>query len=262
MTRYVLGRSILRRTYYFTIAYHVDGLMVDTGCAYTARELADALERDGKPVHTIVNTHSHEDHVAGNAELQRRFGARILCHRSGVACLACPPPRQKLDPYRKVLWGAFEPTVGEAIGAEVKTPHLSFRVLETPGHAPDHVCLYEPDQRWLFTGDLYLGGTDRAIRADYDIWQIIESLRSISRLEVDVMFPGAARVRTDFSEEMERKIAYYEALGRRVLELHRRGLSVNRIRRELLGAEGLLTWLTLGQFSGRNLVKSFLRARH
>lgn len=259
VTRYVMGRSFFGRMYYFTIAYHVDGLMLDTGCAYTADELVDALLREGKDVHTIVNTHTHEDHVSGNAAIQRRFGAQILCHPLGIPRLARTPRQQRLHPYRKLLWGAYEPTVAAALGESVETDSFRFSVIETPGHSRDHVCLYEPQRKWLFTGDLYVGGTDRAIRAGYDIWQIIESLREIRKLDVDVLFPGAARVRTDFAAEIDRKLAHYEAMGRQVAKLQKQGFSTGQIRRRLVGREGFITYFTLGHFSGYQLVRSYLR---
>lgn len=245
--------------YYFTIAYHVDGLMVDTGCAYTADELVQTLQREGKDVHTIINTHTHEDHVSGNAAIQRRFGAQILCHPLGISRLARTPRQQRLHLYRKVLWGAYEPTVGKALDESFETDNFCFSVIETPGHSRDHVCLYEPRQKWLFTGDLYVGGSDRAIRAGYDIWQILESLRLIRTLEVATLFPGAARVRTDFAKEIDRKIELYESMGRKVLELGKQGISPRAIARQVVGGEGFLTYFTLGHFSGKRLVKSYLR---
>ena len=44
-----------------------------------------------------------------------------------------------------------------------------FQVIYTPGHSPDHICLFEHKHGWLFTGDLFVGGMDRALRVDYDV---------------------------------------------------------------------------------------------
>ena len=73
--KFRLARTMAGRGLYFTAAYWVDGLMVDTGCAYTVRELLESV--DNFPVRCIVNTHSHEDHIAGNAALQAKFGADV-----------------------------------------------------------------------------------------------------------------------------------------------------------------------------------------
>jgi hypothetical protein len=43
ITRFDLARTLAGRGRYWTTAYLVDDLLIDSGCAHTARELADAL---------------------------------------------------------------------------------------------------------------------------------------------------------------------------------------------------------------------------
>lgn len=64
VTRFDLARTLLGRGRCWTAAYWVDGIMVDTGSAHTARELVQALT--STPLTRIVNTHSHEDHIGAN----------------------------------------------------------------------------------------------------------------------------------------------------------------------------------------------------
>jgi len=45
--KFRLARSLFGRGLYFTTAYWVDGIMLDTGCACTVRELVDALKGHG-----------------------------------------------------------------------------------------------------------------------------------------------------------------------------------------------------------------------
>jgi hypothetical protein len=54
------------------------------------------------------------------------------------------------------------------------------------------------------------------------------------------------------------KISYLEDLGGRILDARRKGASVGRIARELCGPPLLLELITLGHFSRRVLVRSFL----
>jgi glyoxylase-like metal-dependent hydrolase (beta-lactamase superfamily II) len=144
-------------------------------------------------------------------------------------------------------------------GAWIETKNFRFQVLYTPGHSPDHLCLYVPEQGWLFTGDLFVGGWDRALRDGYDIWQIIASLKRIAALPSTVMFPGSARIRENPQDELESKIAYLEEFGDKVLELHRKGWDVNAIVRALCGKPMLIEIVTLGNFARRHLVLSYLR---
>ena len=254
--KYRLARSLFGRGLYFTTAYWVDGMMIDTGCAHTVRELINALK--GHPVDLVVNTHSHEDHVAGNAVLQKLYGAEVLAHPLALPVIENLDRRQPLHPYRRLLWGYPVPSKGRAIGEIVETRHHHFQVVHTPGHSPDHICLYEPAKGWLFSGDLYVGGRDRALRADYNIWQIIESLKKLARLDISLLFPGSGSVRRNPTQEIMRKIEYLEDLGKRVLSLYNAGMGYTRIRRKLFGAEMPLAYFTLGHFSGKNLIRSYV----
>ena len=257
--KFRLARTLLGHEFYHTAAYWVDGLMIDTGCAHTSRELVTAL--GGNTIERIVNTHSHEDHIGANSALNQRFDAEILAHPLGLPILIAPRQRQPLKPYQLIMWGYPEPSQGTAIGDVVETENHRFQVIHTPGHSPDHICLYEPDRGWVFSGDAYIGGRDRALRADYDIWQIISSLRDLAELDVSLLFTGSGSVRKDAPKALLEKIHYLEDIGVRVLELHRRGLSYSRIRRELFGREQHISYLTLGNFSGKNLIRSFVEYR-
>jgi glyoxylase-like metal-dependent hydrolase (beta-lactamase superfamily II) len=259
ITRFDLGRTFFGSGYYWTTAYLVDGVMVDTGCAFSAPELVAALA--DVPLTHIVNTHTHEDHIGGNGPLQRqRDKVRILAHPLALPILADPRGEQPLHEYRRVMWGWPEPSQGQAVsdGDVIETERYRFQVVYTPGHSPDHICLYEPQQGWLFTGDLFVGGQDRALRAGYDIWKIIASLKRIAELPATILYPGSARVRDNPTQALMDKIAYLEEFGGQVLALHQAGKSVTEIIRTVSGGLMLIECVTLGHFSRRRLVLSYL----
>ena len=258
--KYRLTRSIFGKAMYFTACYWVDGLMVDTGCAFTVSELVSAL--NSLRVDLIVNTHSHEDHIGANAPLQAKYGVKVLAHPLALSVLSAPKEKQPLHPYQRIMWGYPAPSQGVAVGNIVETEHHRFEVIHTPGHSPDHICLYEPDKGWIFTGDAYIGGLDRALRQDYDVRYIIESLKKIARLYPDLLFPGSGSVRKQPRKEILRKIEYLEEMGEQVLTLKSRGLSNRQIRKSLFGKEMLMAYFTMGHFSGKNLVRSYIKNRH
>lgn len=251
-----MARSFLGRGFYFTAAYWVDGLLVDTGCARTARELQRALGTH--LVHWIVNTHHHEDHIGGNGAVQRAFSATILAPEGALPYLA-EPRKLRLQLYRRLFWGWPEPSEGVAIGEEVRTEHHRFRVIPTPGHTPEHIALFEPEAGWLFAGDAFIGGQDKGLLAGSDIYAVIQSLRTLLALEPRWLFPGSGRPRENPSAEIAQKVCYLEGLGERVRGLHQQGLSFGAIRRRVLGRELPIAYLTLGHFSAQNLVRSYLR---
>jgi len=259
VTRIDSARTIAGRGYYWTTAYLVDGLLVDTGCAHTSNELVEILGDENLTY--IINTHSHEDHIGANGTLQEQWKQlEVFAHPLALPILENPRETQPLQLYRRVIWGWPKPSSGQAVkdGALIETENYCFQVIYTPGHSPDHICLYEQKRGWLFTGDLFVGGRDRALRVDYNIWQIIASLKRVVDLPLTRMFPGCARVRDNPNEEISAKIAYLEETGEKVLELRKKGLSTNAIAHSLFGGPMLIEYITLGHFTRRGLVKSYL----
>jgi len=254
--KFQMARSFLGRGLYFTAAYWVDGMMVDTGCAYTVQELLTSLK--GYQVNYIVNTHSHEDHIAGNAALQNIYGVDVMAHHLAIPVLADPRGKHSLGLYQKFLWGYPDPSQGKAIGEFVETNNHRFDVIHAPGHSQDHICLYEPKEGWLFSGDLFVGGQDRALRADYNIWLTIASLEKVATLDISILFPGSGNTRKNPKNEIISKIEYLKELGERILSHYRQGLSYSQIRRKVLGPEIAIAYFTLGHFSGANLIRSFI----
>jgi glyoxylase-like metal-dependent hydrolase (beta-lactamase superfamily II) len=263
ITRFELARTLAGRGRYWSVAYHVDGMLVDSGPAFTASELQQAL--DGKPLLRIINTHTHEDHIGGNELLRRCLPyLEILAHPLGLPILADPRTHQPLHLYRRLFWGWPGASRAKGIddGTLLETENYSFEVIYTPGHTQDHLCLYEPRQGWLFTGDLYVGGRDRAIRAGSEIWEIIKSLKRLAQLPACRLFPGCARVRDNPKEVLSGKVAYLEELGAKILKLHERGMDIPAIAREVCGLPMPVEIITLGHFSRRHLVLSYISGRN
>ncbi len=256
VVKFCAARAIMGRTFYHTAAYWVDGLLIDTACAFTAQELLEAVAL--LPVEQIVNTHCHEDHIGGNGLLQQTRGALIWAHPLALPVLA-DPRLQYLQLYQRFFWGWPQPSQGSPVGEQVGTTHYRFQVIHTPGHSPDHICLYEPQQGWLFTGDTYIGGQDRAARPDYDIYAVIASLRKLAALPSTWLFPGSGTIRANPAVDIQHKISYLEELGAEVRRLREMGLAIDVIKRRLLGPEPKITYLTQGHFRGSHLIKAYLQ---
>ncbi|MGB9905057.1 MAG: MBL fold metallo-hydrolase, partial [Desulfotomaculales bacterium] len=143
VTQFKMGRSVNGRVLYWVAAYLVDGLLIDTGPAHTARELLAELR--GERVEKAVNTHYHEDHAGGNALLKRELGIEIFAPRRSIEKMA---GERSLYPYQELVWGYPEPSRPKPLGDEITTRRYLFEVIKTPGHSEDHVVLWLPEKGW------------------------------------------------------------------------------------------------------------------
>lgn len=248
-----LARTFSGRALYTVNAFLVDGLLIDTGCPATAQELAAWCQRHR--VHQAINTHHHEDHSGGNGALQRTVGITVAAPEAAVPILARFP---RLQLYRRLIWGQPDDVSVEPLGNVVQTGHHRFQVIPTPGHCPDHVCLFEPEQRWLFSGDLFIHEQVRYLRADEDAHGILASLRRVLALRPRLLACSHAGLVEDACGAIERKIAYWEGLARQARDLMQEGMSLRDVSRRLLGPEDMMTRLTRRHFAKVHLIRSLL----
>jgi len=255
ITRIHLERKILGRPFAVEV-YLVDGLLIDTGCPATSSELvAWCRERD---VRQVVNTHHHEDHVGGNRAFQKTLGLPIAAPREALPILADAP---RLPLYRRIVWGQPGRVMANPLEAVVETEHHRFEVLSTPGHCPDHVCLFERERGWLFSGDLFIHERVRYLRADEKAQDTLESLRRMLALRPRLLVCSHAGLVEDACGALERRIAYWESLAEQARTLRQEGLSLREATDRLLGPKDLMFYLTRGQFSKLNLIRSLLEER-
>jgi glyoxylase-like metal-dependent hydrolase (beta-lactamase superfamily II) len=110
-----------------------EAMVVDSG--WETGPIVNAASELGAKVKFAVATHEHFDHVATLQDLAARLGAKVVAHEnSPIQC-----------------------DVRVADGGVLKLGGTSVRVLHTPGHTEDSICLY--DGREVFTGDTLLVGT-------------------------------------------------------------------------------------------------------
>jgi hydroxyacylglutathione hydrolase len=129
------------------------------GCGTLGKcAVVDAHERDldayiafatekGMRITHVIDTHVHADHRSGGPELARRVGAPYCLHESADVDLPFTPLRD---------------------GDEIELGNTRLRVLHTPGHTPESLCLVVTDYRrgtepwFVLTGDtLFVGAVGR-----------------------------------------------------------------------------------------------------
>jgi len=259
VTQFTMGRLFGGKPVYTMACYYVDGLLIDTGPAHVAEEIPAALAP--YPVRTVVNTHHHEDHIGNNAILQQQFGTGpALAHPLAVPRISNPASwASRLLPYQHFAWGSPPASAAAAIPDRLTVGRHRYAVIYTPGHSDDHICLLEPDEGWLFTGDLFLSERAEVLRSDEDAGQILASLRRLLDYEFKTIFCGSGRVVEDGKRALAAKVEFWEHLATEACRLRAEGREPEEIRQALLGEESTLYHLTGGDFGKIHLINSLLR---
>jgi glyoxylase-like metal-dependent hydrolase (beta-lactamase superfamily II) len=253
ITRLWMARSFGGRTLHSVSAYLLGDTLVDSGSPATADELADWCSRRG--VRRVVHTHHHEDHTGGDAVLVERLGLEIWAPASTVPILGS---FYRLPWYRRLVWGQPRSATARPYGEVVTIGGSSFRAIPTPGHAADHHCLFDPQRRWLFSGDLFISTRVTHVRRSEDAATILSSLRRLQALDPALVICSHAGIVANARGAIERRIAFWEELGGQAASLAANGVALRTIRRRLLGSEGAMMLLSCGDFSKTNLIRSLL----
>jgi hydroxyacylglutathione hydrolase len=151
-----------------------------------AREIVEALEREGLELQAIALTHAHMDHVGGVAALKRaRPRAEIILHEADEPLYRGLPEQPAWLGIPRAQWPLlgfdYEPPPPVERywrdGETYSVGSLNFKVLHCPGHTPGHVVLFEPRERKVFVGDcLFAGSVGRTDLPGGSTEQLMDSL--------------------------------------------------------------------------------------
>ena len=230
-------------------AYVVRGVMIDTGYYRARAVLLDAVRAFA--VRGVIVTHWHEDH-AGNAAALARLGLPLSMRAETEAILR---GGVVLQLYRRLVWGE-PPSLEQALLA-FEAPGLS--TLHTPGHSSEHQVVWDEETGTLFSGDLWLGVRSRVLHATEDPYEIVESLRRVAVLSPSRMFDAHRGLVERPAEAIAAKIDWMSAtmheIERRIVE----GWTDRAIVARVLGGEEKSAYVSVGDYSRRNLVRAVRR---
>lgn len=185
--------------------------LVDSGYVSHAAQTVDLVGHalGGRQLTRLFNTHSHSDHIGGNAALQDAYGCKIIVPAGLHAMIAewdenalllSPLGQQAARFQHDSLIGA---------GDEIEMGQLNWRALSVPGHDMEALAYYNPEKRLLISGDALwkngfgvifpelLGETDGLAHTR-------RTLEMLAHLPIDTVIPGHGSPFTDVDPAFER----------------------------------------------------------
>jgi len=200
------------------------GMHQDDSIAHLER----ALEMCGLRVEQaqlVVCTHAHTDHCGQVATIVARAGCEVWIHPDhahldrmledpqAVLAKRVEIARQSgvpEEPLRRAaearsaqgtgIAGPLEPHRDLRDGVRIATDLGEWVVYETPGHAPSHVCLFQPERRLLISGDHLLGRISLYFDYGYSpdpVGEFLRSLQVVQGLGARLCLPGHGRTFAD-----------------------------------------------------------------
>jgi glyoxylase-like metal-dependent hydrolase (beta-lactamase superfamily II) len=197
-------------------------------------QLEWALEQVGlrlEQARLLACTHAHADHWGQAAPIVEQAGCELWMHPNrahATAELEDPEralarrlevarqsgvPEQAIAEYLRQLRerpsgiaAVIDPQRPLLDGVVIDTDLGLWRVYETPGHCPSHVCLFQPEHRLLISGDHVLGRVSLYYDFGYSpdpVGEFLRSLDVVDRLGARLALSGHGRPFTDVRGHIE-----------------------------------------------------------
>jgi hydroxyacylglutathione hydrolase len=198
----------------YLIKGQTKNVLIDTGLADQFPYLEDCLQEVGlapADIHLIILTHEHFDHVGACVHFYDT--AVISAHRLAANKIELQDEfvmmnrffDRTVEPFRADIW-----LEGDTV---IDLGNYRLHIIHTPGHCSGCLCVYEPDQQLLFTGDTVLaGGVLSGIFVSGSISDYLNSLERLSNLRINELYPGHGRVSTTPQDDLKRAVENSQAL--------------------------------------------------
>jgi len=141
-----------------------EAVIIDAGC-YTKEEeeqLKNYINTNNLKVVALLSTHSHVDHVLGNAFVKKHFNTKLYVHKIDADTLRGVKVYAPI--YGFINYQESEQDGYLEEGSIFKFGNTSLKILFVPGHAPGHIAFYNEEEFYIIGGDVLfqnsIGRTD------------------------------------------------------------------------------------------------------
>jgi len=199
--------------------------LVDSGYVTHAAQTVDLVRHalTGRQLERLINTHSHSDHIGGNAAVQAAFGCTISVPAGLQATIADWDENALLLSPLGQQAARFQHDHVIAAGQTLEMGGLGWQALAVPGHDMDALAFYNPEKRLLISGDALwengFGVIFPELLGEADgLASTRQTLEQLARLPIDVVIPGHgspfAAVDSAFERAFRRLDSFQAALDK------------------------------------------------
>lgn len=134
-------------------------VIIDPGCFDKNEEqlVSDFVALNELKVVKLFNTHAHIDHILGNAFVKARYGVDLYGYSSEFPMLDLANRSAKM--YQIPYTESPPIDVTKKEGDKFSFGNSTLEIIYVPGHAPDHLVLFHPQQKLLIGGDVLFNGS-------------------------------------------------------------------------------------------------------
>ncbi len=237
------------------IIYRIGTTLIDAG----PTNQWSTIKRVLKPLNidTLLITHHHEDHSGNANRISKLKKLTPYAPALGQAKLAKGYPTPLIQ---KLIWGSplkveTQTLPDQLIINQDSASETEVIAIPTPGHAKDLTCLFLPEQKYLFSGDMYISKSLKYLRIDENLTQLIQSLRKLIALDFEILFCPHRGIVEEGKKALQEKLENLLTLCRKSQELMKQGLNESEIINQLLGPEDGLAKLSKFNISKGNLIR-------
>lgn len=235
-------------------SFAVDGILIDTGAVSLEKEFHPFFKQ--QDIDQVVITHFHEDHTGCAAFLQKELNLPI--YMNDIKQEYCTK-KADYPLYRKFFWGKRTPFHAQAIGKTFSSRTATWDVIETPGHAIDHLAFLNRETGQLFTGDLYVQEKTKVALREENIPTIINSLKKVLTYNFEDVFCCHAGLLKDGRAALQRKLNYLLDLQEKIIKLYEEGNSPSQISNSLFPKKYPITLLSAREWDSLHIINSIIQ---